>query len=262
MFCVVLGLSLGYIAGNATMIAMSINLADGIYIGAVQGAKLGLLCSPLFIIKRNHPNIFAVMVICFVLSFPVALISGFAVNPRISIGLTLLSYLSVYYLLLMNGLSNDEKLFENKILYITPVLCLIIAAVLAYNYEDKSLPSDIPSLIEMMGDNDIERHMNAARELKTYGKDPFLIAIKHKNPNVRAVAAHFLGLFEDPSVQDVLIDAATDSDPHVCMWVAFSLGQIGNLKSLPALNNLMNDKEEIVRRKAEESINQIKKRAN
>jgi hypothetical protein len=262
LFCVISWLSLGAIASNTMMMAMSIDLPEGTYIGAVEGTLIGLLCSPLIILKRKHKHIFTILSICFVVAFPIALISGFTGNPRLAKGLSIFSYLSVYYLLVRDSSPDEIALFEKKIIYVVPVLCLIVASVVAYNYEDPSIPKDIPSLIEMMGDNDIGRHMDAARKLKAYGKAPFLIAIKHENPNVRARAAHFLGLFKEASVQDVLIDASADSDPHVRMWLAYSLGQIGDSKALPALKVLANDKEEIVSSQAKEAIEQIQKRTN
>jgi hypothetical protein len=173
----------------------------------------------------------------------------------------MVTMLSVYYLLTRDSSADEKELLSRKQIYIIPFLCLIMASVVAYKYVDKSLPSDIPSLIEMMGNNDISRHMAAARKLKTYGKEPFLIAIKNKNPNVRAVAAHFLGLLKDPSVQDVLIEASKDPDPYVCMWTAFSLGQIGDTKALPALRALAKNSEKIVQSKSEEAIDKIQRRS-
>lgn len=262
LFCIISWLSLGAVSGTAMVMTASIDLAIGTYIGAVKGTVIGLLCSPFFILKRTHNNIFEVLVICFIISFPIALISGLTVNPSLAIVLTVLSYMSVYFLLLKNNSSDKSTLFSKKTIYVIPVVCLIIASVVAYNYENKSLPDDIPSLIKMMGDNDIGRHMAAARKLKTYGKEPFLIAIKHKNPNVRARAAHFLGLLNDPSVEATLIEASTDTDSHVRMWVAFSLGEIGDKEALPTLNILVNDKEKIVSNKAQEAIKIIENRNN
>ena len=259
-FCALSGLSLGAIAGNAMIMALSIDLSAGAYIGALQGAIVGLLCSPLFVLKKNHKNIFAIMVMCFVLTFPVAVISGFTINPWLSIGLSVLSYLSIYYLSVRGGTHDENDIFRKIVVYIVPIVCLVIAAIAAYSHEDKSLPRDIPSLIEMMGDNDIGRQMAAARKLKSSGKAPFLTALNHKNPRVRATAAHFLGLLNDTSVQNVLIESSKDADPYVRMWTAFSLGRIGDLKALPVLNILADDKEEIVRRRAITAIENIRKR--
>lgn len=146
--------------------------------------------------------------------------------------------------------------------FIIPVLCLIIAGLTFFLSEERyDLPDDVPSLIEMMGDYDMGIHRAAARKLKkNYGKEPFLIAIKHENSYVRTQAALFLGFFNDASLQDILIETSTDSDAHVRMYVALSLGRIGNSKSLSVLNILAKDKESIVRSEAEEAIKQIQKR--
>ncbi len=261
LFCLVSGLSLGAIAGTSMSMAFEIDLPAGPYIGAIFGGVLGLLFSPLFILRRANRNIFAILVLCFSLSFPVSLISGLTRNSWLAAGLTMVAMLSTYYLSTRDGSADEKDLFSRKQIYIIPFLCVMVASIVAYNYEDKSLPIDIPALIEMMGDNDISRHMAAARKLKTYGKAPFLIAIKHENPNVRAVAAHFLGLLKDPSVQDVLIEASKDPDPYVRMWTAFSLGQIGDTKALPALRSLAKDSKRIVQSEAEEAINKIQKRS-
>ena len=52
-----------------------------------------------------------------------------------------------------------------------------------------------------------------------------------------------------------------DSDPHVRMWAAFSLGKIGNSQALTTLHELSADGEqEIVRSQAKEAIDEIKKK--
>ncbi|TAN37941.1 MAG: HEAT repeat domain-containing protein [Nitrospirae bacterium] len=260
LFCIVAGLSLGSIAGLTMTMALSVDLTAGPYIGAIYGGMLGLLLSPLFMLRRANKNIFAVLVMCFTLSFPVAVIAGFTKMLWVAVGLTMLSMLSVYYFSMKDGFVTEKKLHVRKRIFIVPLFCIIVAATIAYSSEDKSVPSDIPALIEMLGDNDIGRHMAAARKLKAYGKAPFLTAIKHQNPNVRSVAAHFLGLLNDPSVQDVLIETSKDPDQYVRMWTAFSLGRIGDKKALPTLQLLAQDREEIVRLRAEEAINEIQRK--
>ncbi len=261
IFCTLSWISLGLIAGNVMLITMSIDIAPATVIGATYGAKLGLLFSLFFISKRKHENIFTILAICFVLSFPIALISGFTANHWLAIVLTALSYLSVYYILLRGDSHEEKLLFNKKTIYIIPLLCLFVASTVAYNYEDKSLPDDMQALIELMGDNNIGTHTDAARKLrKVYGKEPFLIAIKHEDHRVRAVAAHFLMSYKEVSVQEALIETSKDSNEHVRMWVAFSLGKIGNADSLPTLNILVNDKAEIVSRHAEEAIGKVQKR--
>jgi len=112
----------------------------------------------------------------------------------------------------------------------------------------------------MMGDNDMAVHTAAGRKLLNYGKEPFLTGLQHPDPRVRNRAAHFLGLLGDPSVQNDLVKASKDSDAHVRMWVAFSLGKIGDLEALPSLQELAADEQEIVRREAKEAIEEVKNR--
>jgi len=260
LFCLVAGLSLGNVAGTSMSMTFGLDLPAGPYIGAVMGGMLGLLLSPLFLLKKVRSNIFEILVLCFSLAFPVAVISGLAKRPWLSIGLTLATVLSVYILALKKVDDADAPLFSKKKLLIVPLVAIVIASLAAYRSEDKMLPDDVPTLIELMGDNDLAVHTAAARKLMKHGKEPFLTALHHKNPNVRAVAAHFLGLLHDPSVQDALIESATDPDHYVRMWSAFSLGEIGDEKALPTLTALMKDKERVVRDRAEESIAKLQKR--
>lgn len=121
-------------------------------------------------------------------------------------------------------------------------------------------PKDVRDFIEMLGDHDVVRQSEAGRRLMEYGKGPLLDALKHNNPDIRAEGTHFLGLLGDRSVEDDLIKLANDPDSHVRMWAAFSLGRIGAEKSLPTLDTLSHDSENIVRLEAEEAIEKVKYR--
>jgi hypothetical protein len=260
LFCLASGFSLGSIAGTSMSMAFTIDLPAGPYIGAIMGGLFGLLLSPFFILRKVRDNKFEILVLCFTLAFPVALISGLTRIPWLSIGLTLATILSVF---IHTGKKVDggaPPLYSRKSLLIFPLIAIIFAVFVAYKMEDKTLPDNVPALIELMGDNDLSIHTAAARKLMKHGKEPFLSALHHKNPSVRAVAAHFLGLLHDPTAQDALIKSSRDPDHYVRMWSAFSLGEIGSEKALPVLELLMRDKENVVRLKAEESISKIKKR--
>ncbi len=259
-FCLASGLSFGSIAGTAMLMAFAIELPAGSYIGAISGGILGLLLSPFFLLVKDRDNIFEILVLCFSLAFPVALISGLTRMPWLSIGLTLATILSVYIHTLKKVDDVALPLSSRKSLLVFPLVAIIVASLLAYNTEDKMLSDNVPALIELMGDNDLNTHTAAARKLMKHGKDPFLTALDHKNPNVRAVAAHFLGLLHDPSVQDALIKSSSDPDHYVRMWSAFSLGEIGNEKGLQVLKELSQDGERVVRLEAEEAISKIQKR--
>lgn len=105
-FCIVSGLSLGLISGLTMTMALSIDLTAGPYIGAIYGAILGVLLSPFFAIKRTSENIYAVLVLCFTLSAPVALVAGFTKLLWLAVGLTVLSMFSVYFFSIKAGVIN------------------------------------------------------------------------------------------------------------------------------------------------------------
>jgi hypothetical protein len=245
--------------------AFGLDLPAGPYIGAIQGGILGILLSPLFLLRKVRSNIFEILVLCFALAVPVAMISGFARQPWFSIGLTLATVLAVYILALRKVNNTEVPLSSKKKLLIVPLVAIVIASLAAYRTGDKMLPDDVPTLIELMGNNDMVVNTDAARKLMKHGKEPFLTALHNENPNVRAMAAHFLGLLHDPSVQGALIESATDPDHYVRMWSAYSLGEIGDEKALPALTALTKDKDDkdkegVVRVYAEEAIAKLKKR--
>jgi len=254
-FCLVCGISLG---GAAAVVMSATIQTPAFYAGSLVGAILAFLFSPLFIVKRGHPNIFPAMAIAFVLTFPLAVLSGLTRSPWTGIALTAISILSIYYHFLFSAEAKDEAILKRKRIYVVPLLCLTTAALLTYTYDP--LPDNVSSLVEMMGDNDMAVHTAAGRKLLKYGKEPFLTGLQHRDPRVRNRSAHFLGLLGDPSVQNDLVKASKDSDPHVRMWVAFSLGKIGNSQALPTLHELAADDQDIVRRQAKEAIDEIKNR--
>ena len=250
LFCVVSGICLGVI--SAAVMAGPLPLL----FGSLLGGGLGLLCSSLFLWKRHHRHIFEILSVCFIIAVPVAAVSGLTAKPFLAIGLTASTILSAFFLLIREASRDDEYVFKKATVYLVPIVC-IVAVIATYD----RYPEDIPSLIEMMGMNDMQLRSTAANRLKVYGKDPFLIAIKHKNPSVRATAAHFLGLLKDPTVVGALIESAKDPYAHVRMWTAFSLGEIGDSHALPTLDLLAQDGEEIVRLKAQEAIEKINERS-
>ena len=257
LFCVASGISLGVLAAVGVINSPAILLAASV--GGIYGAVLGIVSSPLFVWQRDHPGIFAILVVCFVVSLPAAIVAGFTANTHLAILLIALPILSTFYLLVRRVPADEGELLGIKTIYIVPALCVIFGVAVAYHREVQGLPDDTSSLIEMMGSNDEEVHRAAANKLRMRGKEPFLNAIKNENPDIRARAAHFLGLWKDPSVKDALIQAAKDPDPYVRMWVAFSLGEIGDPDVLPTLNELMKDQDEKVRRHSKEAIERIRR---
>src|SRR6266508_1395770 len=160
LFCIMSGACLGGIA--AIMMVPSIQPA-AFYAGSLLGAGAALICSPIFLLKRNHPNIFPVMVIVFVLSFPVGVLSGMAWSPRLGLVLKIITILTVYYFALISKVNEENKdLFTRKDIFVVPFFCLLVAAILAYSHDP--LPDDVPSLIRLMGDNDMQVSNEAARK--------------------------------------------------------------------------------------------------
>jgi hypothetical protein len=256
LFCVVSGICLG---GAAAVVMAGTIQTPAFYTGSLIGATVAFLCSPLFLTKMNNRNIFPAMVISFVLTFPVAVLTGLTGSPWTGIGLTAISIFALYYgLLIRNDTKDEDVIFKWKGVYVVPLLCLLTAGVIAYRYDP--LPDDIPALIEMLGDNNMERHTAAGRKLLNYGKTPFLTALQHHDARVRATAAQFLGTLGDSSVQNELVKASKDLDPHVRMWVAFSLGKIGDSHALETLHQLAADSERIVRSEADRAIEEIKRK--
>lgn len=248
------GICLGGVA--AIMMVQSIQPA-GFYAGSLLGAVAASVFSPLFLIKRNHRNIFPAMVVGFVLSFPVAVLSGMAWSPRLGLVLTMISILAVYYQVLIQKVNNEDgELFTRKDIFVVPVICLLMAGMLAYSHDP--LPDDIPSLIKLMGDNDMQVSYEAARKLRKQGRAPFLEALHHSDSRIRSSAARSLGFLGDPKAQDALLEVSNDSNVHVRMWVAFSLGKIGDAKALETLNRLAKDDETIVRNEAIKAIENLR----
>src|SRR5947208_12905413 len=137
LFCVVCGICLG---GAAAVVMAGTIQTPAFYAGSLVGATVAFLCSPLFIIKRNDPNIFPAMAIGFVLTFPVAVLSGLTRSPWTGIGLAAISIFSIYYHFLFRGDSSDEDVIKRKAFYVVPLLCLLTAGVLGYRYDP--LPDD------------------------------------------------------------------------------------------------------------------------
>src|SRR5439155_26323067 len=96
-FCVFSGATFGMM--SAVVMAGKLGQSTALFVGAIIGGVVALLLSPLFVFATRDENIFAKLVICFVLSFPVAAVSGLTYSPQIGIGLTLFSILSTFYFL-------------------------------------------------------------------------------------------------------------------------------------------------------------------
>jgi len=251
LFCCFVGACLGALSASV----MNVPLAP--YFGAVFGGCVGALLSLIALWKRDNKHVFTILVISFILSFPVAMVAGKTDNPLIAIVLTSGCAISTF-LILMHRNANSNDFVNVKAVYLVALFCLAVGGIYVYK---KRTPQDPRTLIELMGSNDMETSLEAANKLRAYGKkEPFLIALRHNDNKVRAVAAHFLGLLGDKSVQPNLIEAARDHDPHVRMWAAFSLGRIGDAEALPILSSLKEDDVEIVRIQAQRAIDGLRGR--
>lgn len=224
------------------------------FIGGLVGGALGVLGSPMFMFADRGDKLFGHLVICFVIALPVVILSALSSILPLAIALDLLAIFTTFHML---GKNRSEFLYRKKDLFL-PAIIFGISGVAAYIYDD--LPDDAPSLIEMLADNDTSRHIAAGRKLsKKFGKEPLLAGLRHPDARVRSGSAHFLSWFRDPFVVSELVKAANDPNERVRMWVAFSLGEIGNQQVLAVLSTLVSDNQEVVRRQAAESIEKIKK---
>jgi HEAT repeat protein len=116
--------------------------------------------------------------------------------------------------------------------------------------------------MDAMGAYDMRVSWHAAAKVRRlYGRDGLLEAIKHPNPYTRANASHTLMHYGGAEVERALIVAASDTDRHVRMWVAWSLGEQGTMAALPTLERLTADSAEIVRLKAAEAAEKVKRRS-
>ena len=126
---------------------------------------------------------------------------------------------------------------------------------------EPNLPSDLPGLMNAMGDYDMRVSFAAAKRVeKIYGKAGLLQALEHPNSYTRSKAAHFLMDFSGADVEAALSKASADTDAHVRMWCAWSLGEQGTATVLPVLETLAQDPEEIVRLEAAEAVEKVRKR--
>src|SRR5205823_14960511 len=73
-FCLVSSASLGVVA--ATFMAGNFAMIFG-STGLIIGTALGLMLSPFVLIYRTNDKIFAIVAVCFMTAFPIAVIGGF-----------------------------------------------------------------------------------------------------------------------------------------------------------------------------------------
>jgi len=124
------------------------------------------------------------------------------------------------------------------------------------------LPADLESLLGRLDCKvDLKmKHCAMARIRDAYGAPALLQALRGDNACIRAEAAHGLMAYGQAGVQAALIRAGRDRDPHVRMWAAFSLGEVGGEAALPVLRDLENDPRDFVAAMAVEAVVKIQNR--
>ena len=124
------------------------------------------------------------------------------------------------------------------------------------------LPDDLPSLLHLLDcTEDLDtKHCAMEKIQDVYGAPALLGALGGDNACIRSEAAHGLMLYRSDRVEAALIQAGGDDDPHVRMWAAFSLGEIGDKGALPILALLAKDRKDFVAAMAIEAREKIRKR--
>lgn len=249
-FCVGLGVSLGL----ASAVSMEAPLPW--LFGPLLGGGLAILSSPIVLLRKQQSRLFEVLAAVWTVTLPVSVVAGLTQDPAWAILLTALSMAGGFFGFVRRP-STDEVIWRRPAGYLLPAVCLVVGGVMA---GQRRIPDDVPSLIEMLGSNDLELKSRALQRLVLHGKQPLLQGLRHRNPGVRAKAAHGLGLLGDASAESALLESAADSDHYVRMWSAYSLGEIGSANALPIRERLSNDPEEVVRMKAEVALRKIRGR--
>jgi HEAT repeat protein len=124
------------------------------------------------------------------------------------------------------------------------------------------LPDDLASLLHLLDctQNLDTKHCAMEKIQEAYGAPALLGALAGENACIRSEAAHGLMLYRNDRVEAALIQAGGDVDPHVRMWAAFSLGEIGDAHALPILAVLEKDRKDFVAAMAIEARGKIRKR--
>lgn len=123
--------------------------------------------------------------------------------------------------------------------------------------------SAIPALIEALKDKDPAVRIAIAEVLGKLGDAsavPILIdALKNADYDVRVRAVDALGKLQESAIP-LLVKALRDPDPYVRINAAEVLGKLGDMSIVPILEELTNDENNVVKKQAEESVSNIKKR--
>lgn len=250
-FCLVTAISLAlasatFMAGNFESIFTGV--------GLLVGMLLGIIIAPISLVYRKHPRIFEMIAVVFTVSFPIAILSGFTRIPWVAIGLTAFTALGVFFVLVRDKANSNGVAWNKYVLLIFVTSALLGGTIL---YEQNRLPNDPNILIEMLAENNIPTHLAVGRRLMNFGKEPLLVALRHRDGRVRGRAAQFLGLLHDKTVIDDLIDASDDDDPYVRNRIAFALGELQDSRSVPTLQKLAQDQDRAVQHTANKALEKL-----
>jgi hypothetical protein len=154
----------------------------------------------------------------------------------------------------------DGDLFQMISKYWALIIALVIVVQLACL---SSLPDDLPSLILAMNSGNETTSVDATlKVLRTYGKAGLLKAVSDGQNVARSRAAFRLREFPERDVVEVLTRVATDdADGFVRTQALWSLGEIGTLRELPAIERAMNDTDPIAADMAREAASAIRARS-
>lgn len=125
------------------------------------------------------------------------------------------------------------------------------------------LPEDLPALMGLLDcKSDMKvKHCAINKIRDAHGAPGLLQALHSENACIRAEAAHGLMSFKDSAVRTALTDAGRDRDPHVRMWAAYSLGEVGDDGALLVLAELEKDPKDFVAVTATEAARKIRERS-
>lgn len=113
----------------------------------------------------------------------------------------------------------------------------------------------IPSLAAALYDQDQHVRYVAVRSLEFLSADDLMLeAALNEEPRVRQIAVYYIGRAKILEGFELLIDALQDPDDEICLGAIWSLGQLGNPRAMPALEQLVNDPSDNVARAAREAL--------
>ncbi len=113
----------------------------------------------------------------------------------------------------------------------------------------------IQALSAALYDEDMHVRYVAVRSLEFLNADDLMLeAAINDEPRIRQIAVYYIGRAKVLDGFELLIDALQDPDDEICLGAIWSLGQLGNPRAMPALEQLINDVSENVARASREAL--------